>query len=156
MGLIASTVKRSGIYDYKVVELTEKNCILDFFQGKEFIGRSAFSIEDAKKALTQNLDKFPKNMLFARAMSNGAKWFCPDVFAGPIYTPEEMGGEDITMDVTHEVVEDIPVLTDKQFEKLLKSPVDVVTKHLEAISEGRLKATQVQVLNLESINYGVE
>jgi hypothetical protein len=30
-------------------------------------------------------------MLFARAMSNGAKWFCADVFGGPVYTPDELG-----------------------------------------------------------------
>jgi hypothetical protein len=31
-------------------------------------------------------------MLFARALSNGAKWFCPDIFGGgPIYTPDELG-----------------------------------------------------------------
>jgi hypothetical protein len=32
-------------------------------------------------------------MLFARAMSNGARWHCPDIFGGPIYTPEELGVE---------------------------------------------------------------
>jgi hypothetical protein len=26
-------------------------------------------------------------------MSNGAKWFCPDIFAGPVYTPDEMETE---------------------------------------------------------------
>jgi hypothetical protein len=31
-------------------------------------------------------------MLFARAMSNGAKWHTPDVFAGnPVYTADELG-----------------------------------------------------------------
>jgi hypothetical protein len=31
-------------------------------------------------------------MLFARAMSNGVKWFCPDVFNGnAVYVPEELG-----------------------------------------------------------------
>jgi hypothetical protein len=30
-------------------------------------------------------------MLYARALSNGAKWYCPDVFGGPIYTPDELG-----------------------------------------------------------------
>jgi hypothetical protein len=33
-------------------------------------------------------------MLFARAMSNGIRWFCPDVFSGNVtYTPEELGAE---------------------------------------------------------------
>ena len=36
---------------------------------------------------------FARNMLFARAMSNGARWFTPDVFGGPVYTPDELGAE---------------------------------------------------------------
>jgi hypothetical protein len=33
-------------------------------------------------------------MLFARAMSNGVKWFCPDVMNGStVYTPEELGAD---------------------------------------------------------------
>jgi len=93
-GLIASRVKGSGKYDYVVAEHTDKVCNIDFLQsnGTEWkkIGNSTFTIEDAKKAGTKNIDKFPKNMLFARAISNGVKWYCPDVFAGPIYVPEEM------------------------------------------------------------------
>ena len=89
-GLIASRVKGSGKYDYKVMQQDEKICSIDFYQGKEKIGNSTFTIEDAKKAQTKNIDKFPKNMLFARAISNGVKWFCPDVFSGPVYVPEEM------------------------------------------------------------------
>lgn len=89
-GLIASKVKGSGKYDYKVMQMDDKICSIDFYQGKENIGNSTFTIEDAKKALTKNLDKFPKNMLFARAISNGVKWFAPDVFSGPVYVPEEM------------------------------------------------------------------
>lgn len=89
-GLIASRVKGSGKYDYKVIQQDATCCSIDFYQAKEKIGNSTFTIEDAKKAMTKNIDKFPKNMLFARAISNGVKWFCPDVFSGPVYTPEEM------------------------------------------------------------------
>jgi len=103
-GVIASTVKGSGKYDYKVVKHDETVCSIDFYQGKERIGNSTFTIEDAKKALTKNLDKFPKNMLFARAISNGVKWFAPDVFAGPVYTPEELNSDVLTEDVSYEEV----------------------------------------------------
>jgi hypothetical protein len=89
-GLIASRLKGSGKYDYRVVEASEKVCSIDFFQGNTKIGNSTFTIEDARKALTKNIDKFPKNMLFARAISNGVKWYCPDIFSGPVYVPEEM------------------------------------------------------------------
>jgi hypothetical protein len=89
-GLIASRLKGSGKYDYRVVEASEKVCSIDFYQGNTKIGNSTFTIEDARKALTKNIDKFPKNMLFARAISNGVKWYCPDIFSGPVYVPEEM------------------------------------------------------------------
>jgi hypothetical protein len=107
-GLIASRVKGSGKYDYRVVEATEKVCSIDFYQGAEKIGNSTFTIEDAKKALTKNIDKFPKNMLFARAISNGVKWYCPDIFSGPVYVPEEMTA--ITVDAVAVEVSNIDEL----------------------------------------------
>ena len=115
-GVMAAMVKGSGKYDYKVLEANEKVCKLEFYEGKVSLGTSSFSIEDAKKAGTKNLDKFPRNMLFARAMSNGVKWYTPDVFAGPVYVPEEM--EQVTQDVAHEVVSK-RTLTDEQFQSAL-------------------------------------
>lgn len=122
-GLMAANVKGSGKYDYRVTESTDKVCSIDFYQkvveaknngtGEwttryEKIGTSTFTIEDAKKAGTKNIDKFPKNMLFARAISNGVKWYTPDVFSGPVYVPEEMETLIITDDVKHEVVNPTP------------------------------------------------
>ena len=103
-GLIASSIKGSGKYDFRVVEHSEKICSIEFFQGKESLGISTFTIEDAKKAGTKNIDKFPKNMLFARAISNGVKFYTPDVFSGPVYTPEEM--EQVTVEAVAEVLPD--------------------------------------------------
>lgn len=91
--LIAASVKR-GKYNYRVIELSDTACKIDFYEGKEKIGESAFSMEDAKAAglaFGDTWKKFPRNMLFARAMSNGAKWYCADVFGGPVYTPDELG-----------------------------------------------------------------
>jgi hypothetical protein len=107
-GLIASKIKGSGKYDYKVIQNDEKACSLDFYQGKEKIGNSTFTMEDAKKAQTKNLEKHPRNMLFARAISNGCKWYTPDVFGGPVYVPEEkdlMKAETIDTDYTDVDVE---------------------------------------------------
>ena len=104
-GLMAGCVKGSGKYDYLVTKMDEAICTIDFLQGGKVIGTSSFTIAEAKKAGTQNLDKFPRNMLFARAMSNGVKWFTPDVFTMPVYTPEEMGDVCFVEDVQHEVVE---------------------------------------------------
>ncbi len=99
--IMAALVKRSGKYNYTVKELTDTACELHFFEGQEMIGVSRFDASDAKRAETQNLQKFPRNMLFARAMSNGAKWYCADVFGGPVYTPEELGAK---VDIHGEVV----------------------------------------------------
>lgn len=151
-GLIASAVKGSGKYDYKVPQLDDKICSIDFYQGTEKIGNSTFTIEDAKKALTKNIDKFPKNMLFARAISNGVKWFCPDVFSGPVYVPEEMP-EPKTEDVSHEVIEPtivIPTMNNAQHKKLLETATaERLEEVLSAIEECKLNATQAQVLTLE-------
>jgi hypothetical protein len=120
-GVMASCVKGSNKYDYRVVESTEQVCSIDFYQGKEKIGNSTFTIADAKKAGTKNLDKFPKNMLFARAMSNGVKWYTPDVFSGPVYVPEEMTAP-ITEDIKAEVVE---VATPEQAMHIINEAVTV-------------------------------
>jgi hypothetical protein len=123
-GLMAARVKGFGKYDYRVLEHTDKVCSIEFgtkVPGSDIksLGISTFTIEDAKKAGTKNLDKFPKNMLFARAMSNGVKWYTPDIYENPVYVPEEM--EQVTEDATAQVVETPSakrVLTPEQFEKL--------------------------------------
>lgn len=90
--LIASSIKSSGRYDYRVKKLDDKECIIEFYENGQKLGDSTFTIEDAHKAGTQNLEKFPRNMLFARAISNGMRWYCPDVLYGStVYTPEELG-----------------------------------------------------------------
>lgn len=106
--LLGGLVKRSGKYDYRVVEQNGNKCSIDFYQGQEKIGNSTFTIEQAKKAGTQNLDKFPENMLYARAMSNGVKWYCPDVTNGPVYVEGELDAPEI-QDTTAEVVHEAKV-----------------------------------------------
>lgn len=105
-GAMATLIKGSGKYDYRVSEKTDNHIKIDYFQrtanGYEPIGESVFTREDAKRQGTQNMDKFPANMLFNRAMSNGAKWYCADIFGGPIYTPEEMGA--VVNGATDEIV----------------------------------------------------
>lgn len=93
--IMAAAVKRSGRYNFRVREMTEAACKIEFFERSgdkwETIGVSTFTADDARKAGTKNMDKYPRNMLYARAMSNGVRWYCPDVTGGPVYTPEELG-----------------------------------------------------------------
>jgi hypothetical protein len=95
--LMAAAIKRGGKYNYRVAKLDEKECSLDFFEAKEKVGTSTFTMEDAQKAGVTGKavwKQFPRNMLFARALSNGQKWYAPDVFSGAtVYTPEELGAE---------------------------------------------------------------
>lgn len=152
-GIMASKVKGSGKYDYKVLQQDETACVLEFFEGKVSLGKSSFTLEDAKKAGTQNIAKFPRNMLFARAISNGIKWYTPDVFLGPVYVPEEMGMEEKTEDIPHEVVDPavaIPVMNNAQHKKLLETATpERLEEVLNAIEECKLTATDAQVLTLE-------
>ena len=94
-GIIAAKIKSSNKYDYKVVQHTDKVCKIEFFQlengAKVSIGVSEMDIDSLRKAGSQNLDKYPRNMLFARAISNGLRFYCPDVFECSVYTPDEMG-----------------------------------------------------------------
>jgi len=95
--MIAALIRRHPDYDYEVTEHTDKVCSIRFIYKGKPAGVSTFSMEDAATAgLTKNPTwrAHPRNMLFARAISNGAKWYAPDVSAGaPIYTPDELGAE---------------------------------------------------------------
>ena len=95
--LMAAQIKRSGRYNYRVTTMTNDAVVVEFYESGQSIGVSSYTADDAKAAgLWGSSDpwkKSPRNMLFARAMSNGAKWFCPDIFAGPVYTPDEMETE---------------------------------------------------------------
>lgn len=91
--LLASMVKKHPRYDYRVVDHNERGCRITFTQDGEEIGVSTFTMEDAKRAGLggMNWNKYPHAMLFARALTQGVRWFCPDVTAGaPAYSPEEL------------------------------------------------------------------
>lgn len=95
---MASIVKKGKKYDYTIEKLDDQECILVFYtlngERKE-LGKSSFTFKDAAKAGLVNKDNwksYPRNMLFARALSNGVRWYCPDAATG--YTVEEM--QDIT------------------------------------------------------------
>lgn len=108
--LLASFVRRSPDYHYKVVEKTHTKCRLLFLgypedeeapgfvrtAGRwwEVLGEEEFTIEDAQRAQLVKRDKpksgwmaHPKNMLFWRCISNAVKFHAPDLLGGvPVYT----------------------------------------------------------------------
>jgi hypothetical protein len=95
--LMAAAIKRHPKYDYRVKDLTDDKAEVAFFERGQEIGSSEFTMADARRAgLTgsDNWKKYPRNMLLWRAMSNGAKFYCPDAFSGaPVYTPDELGAD---------------------------------------------------------------
>lgn len=97
--LVASIVKRSGKYDYRVKRWDHEGCELDFYERGDLLGASVFLKKDAQLAgllsggNKGNWEKFPRNMYFARAITNGARVYCADVFGGPVYTPDELGAD---------------------------------------------------------------
>ena len=108
--LLASFVRRSPDYHYKVVEKTHVKCRLLFLgypddeeapgfvraAGRwwEVLGEEEFTIEDALRAQLVKRDKpksgwmaYPQNMLFWRCISNAVKFHAPDLLGGvPVYT----------------------------------------------------------------------
>lgn len=98
--LMAAAIKRSGKYDYRVVQSDDTVCTIDFYCGGQKIGSSSFSIDDAKRAGLNgdNWRKFTRAMLFARCISAGYKTHCPDALgAAPVYV-ESHGETEIVED----------------------------------------------------------
>lgn len=97
--LMASMVRTSGRYDFRTEFGTDEDqwCAVTFFDvttGSE-IGTSRFTKDDAIKAdlWKGNYLKFWRNMLFARALSNGVKWFIPDALMVSAYHEGEQDGD---------------------------------------------------------------
>ena len=93
---MGALIKKSGKYDYEPINLTTEGCTIAFYRvnngTKEKLGESTFDKARAAKAGIINKDNwknYPENMYFARALANGARWFCPDAISG-FYTVEEL------------------------------------------------------------------
>ncbi len=96
--LVAARIKSSGRYRYVAKQWDDMQCVLAFFekQDGEWLecGEASFTIKDAAKAgvaTRAQWQKYPKAMLFARAITQGARAYCADVFHGaPVYTEDEL------------------------------------------------------------------
>lgn len=81
----ATCVKRSGKYNYRKVEHTDKVCRLMWYEDGVELGESSFTMDDAARARLvgkQNWQMYPSDMLFNRALSRGQRQFCPEVTGG--------------------------------------------------------------------------
>lgn len=88
--LVGSLIQRSGKYHFTVQTRTEQECEIDFYRimvsgEMKKLGTSRFTMEKAKRAglVTKDIWKsYPEVMLYARALTHGAKAYCPEVLGG--------------------------------------------------------------------------
>ncbi len=94
--LMATLIKRSRRYNYRITVWTEQECRITFTERGDPCGEASFTLKEAQAAGVAGKDvwrKYPKAMLFSRAIGQGARAFCADVFGGaPVYAAEELGG----------------------------------------------------------------
>ena len=97
--LIASAIRNSGRYDYKILACDDEKCEIEFFrlvreQAWDSLGTAAFTIQEATRAGLVKEDSawktYPSDVLFARAMTRGQRRFCPDVFRQTVYSKDEI------------------------------------------------------------------
>lgn len=94
---IGSLIKKSNKYDYTIKKHDDTECTIVFNRIKDdkeiLLGESQFTIKDAAKAGIVNgvnWKNYPRNMLYARAIMNGARWYCPDIMTSFTTSFEEL------------------------------------------------------------------
>lgn len=99
--LIAAQIKNSGKYDYRIRNWDDDGCKIEFFERGQSVGFGEFDREDAVRAGLAGKDtykSYPKALFFARALTQGARAYTPELFGGnAIYTPEELGDDKAQM-----------------------------------------------------------
>ena len=119
--LIATLVKRSDKYNFRVRKKTDKSCQIEFFErdnGKwESLGVEEFTMEMAQRAKLAsgvNWQKFPEAMLWARCLTAGVRARCPDALGGgPVYCVEELSPHS-EVDAEGRIVIDAEVVEKRQ------------------------------------------
>lgn len=92
--LIAALIKRSKIYNYRIARSDHQLCTIKFFEQGEELGEVTWTIQDAERAKLaskKNWQNYPRAMLRWRALTEGARAYCSEIFGGAIYAPEELG-----------------------------------------------------------------
>lgn len=103
--LIASMIKRSGKYDYRLIECTRDRCEIDFTEGGKSLGphivltmKEAIDTKlavDRNGGIKTNWAKHSDDMLFARCISKGFRRYCPDLAGGlTIYSQDEIEADE--------------------------------------------------------------
>lgn len=128
-------------YDYLVREHTDQVCEIEFRRrepGRDWepLGVERFTIEDAQRAGLANRGPwktYPRNMLWARCISNGVNFHCPEVARGlRVFHEGEISDSIQTepdLPVAAQPAVTVPVtLSDEQAETILKG-VRLLAEH---------------------------
>lgn len=87
-------IAANGGFVIKTIEMSKDKCVIEWSKDGEVLGTSEFTWEDATAAgLTNksNWKTYPKDMLFARAVTRGARMYASQAFANnPIYERDEI------------------------------------------------------------------
>jgi hypothetical protein len=136
--LVAGKIKGSGKYDYDVEKMDAKGCVITFFQidggQRRKLGTATWVEADAKAAGLigrGNWGKYPRDMYASRCITFGARRYCPDVFLGPIYTPEELGADIPPAAFTEQVPAPVQALTSGDGHATTAAPVAQLTAPAE-------------------------
>lgn len=154
--VIAAKLRQHPNYDYEIKEHTDKVCTIEIWRlGRSgewgIAGVSTFTIEEARKADLLKKDvwmHYPKNMLFGRALTNGYRWYAPDVFGMPLYIPEELGmkvdgeGSPIIEGVFQDVAKEM-TLADLQ----AKYDIEAILK----ANDGKIPSTEKEILAVDKM-----
>lgn len=98
--IVAAQLRKHPTYDYRVDSCDDKGAtvtILRQVDGKwRDEGKASFGMDDATKAGLASKDNYKgysSDMLFARALARAQRRYAPDIWGGPVYTPEELGAK---------------------------------------------------------------
>ena len=179
---IGALVKRAG-YKVKVLEHDEEHCVLEWWEPNDDFDPEqpvsddnprrvlcgppiGWSMQEARKAgVVKDLSPwttYPKVMLYARALSIGARIYAPDVFFGAVYTEEELREENgwdteaeavevPTADVPEEPAPPVVVATPPEPTEQLASPSQRGALWLKA----KDKMTRAEFESLIKLTFGV-
>jgi hypothetical protein len=92
--LIAALLEAHPHYAYAIVETTNERCELEFFKDGRSLGKAKFDAADATTSGLADTDyyrHYPSDMFFARAITRGARRYCPGLGRGvAIYATGEL------------------------------------------------------------------
>lgn len=158
----ASKIKSSGKYNYQILQCDDTTCEIQFLElfgaRWEKVGTSKFTVDEAQKRDLQSdvWKKTPSDMLFARALTRGARRFCPDALnAVPAYSPDDFADSAVIDTPGNSTVIDIPAGLSDFATKPIEPPIEKITieslmktygaEKLVKVSNGALPQTEADL-----------